>query len=125
VQAADARPSSRQTMGRAGTHTRGNGANCGPLYYVQSGALSESFSDIFGRTIDLTDGAGNDSPSVRWEVGEDLPPPVGAIRNMSSPNMYDDPGKMSDAGYFKCREKAWTDPYACSPENADWNCGAW
>ena len=28
-------------------------------YYKQSGALNESFSDIFGETVDLTNGAGN------------------------------------------------------------------
>jgi bacillolysin len=80
------------------------------LYYVQSGALNESFSDIFGETIDLTDGMGNDSPTVRWEMGEDLPPSIGAIRNMMSPNIFGDPGKMSDAAYFKCSANAWTDP---------------
>ena len=43
------------------------------LYYMQSGALNESFSDIFGETVDLTDGLGNDAPEVRWLMGEDLP----------------------------------------------------
>ena len=43
------------------------------LYYMQSGALNESFSDIFGETIDLEDGLGDDSVGVRWLMGEDLP----------------------------------------------------
>ena len=37
-------------------------------YYMQSGALNESFSDIFGETVDLTDGRGNDSAAVRWKM---------------------------------------------------------
>ena len=39
------------------------------LYYMQSGALNESFSDIFGETIDLEDGVGDDSVGVRWLHG--------------------------------------------------------
>ena len=42
-------------------------------YYMQSGALNESFSDIFGETVDLTNGAGTDTAAVRWQLGEDLP----------------------------------------------------
>ena len=42
------------------------------FYYMQSGALNESFSDIFGETVDLLNGPGNDSPGVRWLIGEDL-----------------------------------------------------
>src|SRR5215218_5100538 len=43
------------------------------FYYMQSGALNESFSDIFGETVDLTNGHGNDASSERWKLGEDLP----------------------------------------------------
>jgi Zn-dependent metalloprotease len=64
-------------------------------YYSQSGALNESFSDIFGETIDLSDGVGNDASGVRWQMGEDLS--IGAIRNMMTPTAFGDPGKMSDA----------------------------
>jgi Zn-dependent metalloprotease len=78
------------------------------LYYVQSGAMNESFSDIFGETIDLTDGVGNDAAGVRWQMGEDLP--IGAIRNMMNPNPFGDPAKMSDAAFFKCNTSAWNDP---------------
>lgn len=72
----------------------------GLFYYQQSGALNESFSDIFGETIDLTDGVGNDAAGVRWKLGEDLP--NGAIRDMMNPNLYGNPGKMSDSSYFYC-----------------------
>lgn len=78
------------------------------LYYVQSGALNESFSDIFGETIDLTDGVGNDASNVRWKIGEELP--IGSIRDLMTPTLFSDPGKMSDSTYFYCNSEAWTDP---------------
>ncbi|MEQ1907835.1 MAG: M4 family metallopeptidase, partial [Vicinamibacterales bacterium] len=67
------------------------------VYSGQSGALNESFSDIFGETVDLTDGYGNDAPAVRWRLGEDLS--VGAVRDMYNPGVYGHPGKMSDPNY--------------------------
>jgi len=75
-----------------------NSANL--FYYMQSGALSESYSDIFGETVDLTNVGGNDTPAVRWLMGEDLP--NGAIRNMMTPTQspYDDPGKLSDTDFW-------------------------
>jgi Zn-dependent metalloprotease len=77
------------------------------FYYVQSGALNESFSDIFGETVDLTDGVGNDSSGVRWKIGEDLP--IGAIRDMMTPTLFSNPGKMSDSAFFVCSSAAATD----------------
>jgi bacillolysin len=76
------------------------------FYYVQSGALNESFSDIFGETVDLGDGVGNDAAGVRWKIGEDLP--IGAIRDMMTPTIYSNPGKMSDSAYFVCSNQAYT-----------------
>jgi len=69
------------------------------FYYMQSGALNESFSDIFGETVDLTNAGGTDSPAVRWVVGEDLPG-LGAIRNMMNPNAFGNPGKVSDPEFL-------------------------
>lgn len=67
------------------------------VYSRQPGALNESFSDIFGETVDLTDSYGNDAPSVRWQLGEDLS--IGAIRNLYNPDQYGQPAKLSDATY--------------------------
>jgi bacillolysin len=79
----------------------------GLFYYMQSGALNESFSDIFGETVDLTNGKGDDSAPARWFIGEDVPsalidpPPPGAyryaIRSMADPTIFDNPGKVSDS----------------------------
>ena len=75
-------------------------------YYMQSGALNESFSDMFGEAVDLwnTDRGdptrrGNDTAAVRWLMGEDVPG-LGAIRNMMNPNQFGDPGKTSDTQYY-------------------------
>ena len=73
--------------------------NTGMLfYYMQSGALNESYSDVFGETVDLTNNAGNDSSTVRWLLGEDLP--NGAFRDMMNPTSFDHPGKVSDPEFI-------------------------
>ncbi|KXI27145.1 M4 family metallopeptidase [Paraglaciecola hydrolytica] len=92
------------------------------IYQWQSGALNESYSDIWGETIDRingrdelaapdvlrsngscsTYGAGAPSVdnSVRWLMGEDSTGFGGAIRDMWNPTCYGDPGKVSDAQYY-------------------------
>ena len=70
------------------------------LYYYQSGAISESLSDIWGEFVDLSNGAGDDSPSVRWLIGEDLPISVGVIRDMADPTAFGDPDTMSSPFYY-------------------------
>jgi Zn-dependent metalloprotease len=69
------------------------------LYYYQSGAINESLSDVFGELIDQTDGRGNDSAGVRWQLGEDLPASTGVIRDMSNPPQFNDPDRMTSANY--------------------------
>jgi hypothetical protein len=66
------------------------------LYYYQSGAINESFSDVWGEFIDLTNGKGTDTPAVRWLLGEDVPV-FGAIRDMKNPQRFGNPDRMSSA----------------------------
>jgi len=73
------------------------------FYYMQSGAINEAFSDIWGEFVDLTNGAGNDTPGVRWLIGEDFP--GGAMRDMSNPPAYNSglgwmPDKMTSTYYY-------------------------
>lgn len=68
-------------------------------YYYQSGAISESFSDLWGEFIDQTNSSGTDTNKVKWLIGEDLPG-TGAIRNMKTPTAFSDPDKMSSTKYF-------------------------
>lgn len=53
-------------------------------YRWQSGALNESFSDIFAAMVDRDD----------WLIGEDLP--NGPIRNMEDPTQFNHPGHTDD-----------------------------
>lgn len=70
----------------------------GLFYYAQSGAINESLSDVFGEFIDLTDGTGNDAPSVRWLLGEDVQP-GGAVRSMINPPAFGQPDRMTSPLY--------------------------
>jgi Zn-dependent metalloprotease len=73
----------------------------GLFYYMQSGALNESLSDIFGETVDLLNTGGTDTPGVRWLLGEDVPG-FGAIRNMMNPAAFSDPAKVTGDPNFVC-----------------------
>ena len=94
------------------------------IYQWQSGALNESYSDIWGETVDLINGRMTDAPgglrtdgscsdfgaggpgdnSYRWLLGEDVgltpPPALGAIRDMWNPNCYNDPASVTDPLYW-------------------------
>jgi Zn-dependent metalloprotease len=70
------------------------------FYYYQSGAINESFSDLWGEFVDLTNSAGNDSAAVRWKMGEDVSG-LGALRDMKNPPAYGDPDKMTSSLYYK------------------------
>ena len=72
----------------------------GLFYYMQSGAINESFSDIWGEFIDQGNGRGNDNPDKKWLIGEDLPGSVGVIRNMKNPPAYSDPDSMFSSCYY-------------------------
>ncbi len=75
------------------------------IYYSESGAINESFSDIWGEFVDLTNGAGDDSAGVRWLHGEDLP--GGANRNMKNPPAKGDPERyLGTFWYFGIEDNA-------------------
>ncbi len=95
------------------------------IYAYQSGALNESYSDIFGETLDLHNGAdgiggaNNTEPTtytlvngqyapagggVRWRMGEDVlglsqPAALGILRDMWFPPAFGDPDKVSAVSY--------------------------
>jgi Zn-dependent metalloprotease len=83
----------------------------GLIYQWQPGALNESYSDIWGEIVDLTNnwdglaGGDNTQPypnGVRWVVGEDLTEPVGdalKLRDMWNPERRGLPAKVSSAFY--------------------------
>ena len=63
------------------------------FYYYQSGAINESFSDIWGEYYDQTNGQGNDAAGVKWLMGEDVLG-QGALRSLSDPPGFGDPDSM-------------------------------
>lgn len=72
----------------------------GLYYYMQSGAINEALSDIWGEFIDLsyTNGLDDDTAGVRWLMGEDIP--GGAIRSMSDPTAFGDPDRIGSPNYY-------------------------
>ena len=81
------------------------------IYSYQSGALNESYSDIWGEAVDLNngvDGVGGSNnaqpyPSgQRWIVGEDLTEVVVTLllRDMWDPERLGYPSKVSSANYY-------------------------
>ncbi len=69
------------------------------FYYYQSGAINKSFSDVWGEYYDQTNGLGNDTPSAKWQMGEDITG-MGAIRSMSNPPAFSDPDRMTSPYYY-------------------------
>ncbi|MFQ5578271.1 MAG: M4 family metallopeptidase, partial [Anaerolineae bacterium] len=93
------------------------------IYQWQSGALNESYSDMWGEVVDLLNGRGADAPgglrtdggcstlgigapsvdnTYRWLSGEDDPAFGGAIRDMWNPPCYGDPGHVLDSTNYWC-----------------------
>lgn len=66
----------------------------------QSGAINESFSDLWGEAVDQANGLGNDTDAVKWLIGEDV---MGSspLRSMSNPRAYNDPDSMTSSYYCK------------------------
>ncbi|MCB0685406.1 MAG: M4 family metallopeptidase [Saprospiraceae bacterium] len=79
------------------------------IYAWQSGALNESYSDIWGETVDILNGyedAGENlslrtgcGSSDRWMLGEDASAFGGALRDLWDPTCKGDPGKVTDTEY--------------------------
>lgn len=69
------------------------------FYYYQSGAINESFSDVWGEFVDQTNGRGTDTAPVKWKLGEDAS--IGIIRDMADPEnvSFNDPDRMTSANY--------------------------
>jgi Zn-dependent metalloprotease len=57
------------------------------IYSYESGALNESFSDIFGNAIEFF----ADSSQFNWRIGEDATVSGNGIRNMANPKTHGDP----------------------------------
>ncbi|TNE78492.1 MAG: PKD domain-containing protein [Bacteroidetes bacterium] len=56
------------------------------IYRNESGALNESFSDIFGNSIEF-----DTKSSASWKIGEEIVPNGSGLRNMQFPKLKGDP----------------------------------
>lgn len=78
-------------------------------YFGFSGALAEMYSDWGGEFVDLSNGRGDDSPELRWWIGEDMelliPDSRGrdrsdpvteypGLRYMKDPTVFSDPDRL-------------------------------
>lgn len=80
----------------------------GLIYQNESGALNESFSDIFGTIIEFDyqpDGRSvypdRTAGQADWLIGEDCTyPDVVALRDMRNPQRYYDPGKYHGTDWY-------------------------
>ncbi|KFC24613.1 M4 family metallopeptidase [Chryseobacterium sp. FH1] len=86
----------------------------GLIYQYQSGALNESYSDVWGETIDILNNYEDEgenlnvrtttscSESLRWKMGEDATAFGAPIRDMWNPNCNNNPGSVLDTAYYYC-----------------------
>jgi Zn-dependent metalloprotease len=65
-------------------------------YNNESGALNESFSDIFGANIENYARPSN----WNWKVGEDMFTNASGLRNMSSPQSFGDPNTYGGPNWY-------------------------
>lgn len=66
------------------------------VYQDESGALNESFSDIFGNTIEKIE-----KPlTANWKIAEELTSNGAAFRNMANPNQYGDPDTYNGTNWY-------------------------
>lgn len=62
------------------------------IYAYDSGAINESFSDVWGEFYDLSNGTAEDTPANRWVIGEEIQ--SGGFRNMKDPTLRSDPDRV-------------------------------
>jgi bacillolysin len=79
--------------------THGVTGNSAKLTYAsESGALNESFSDIFGNTIERR----AKPTSYSWGIGENINT-VGGLRDMSNPKKFSDPNTYNGQFWIKTK----------------------
>lgn len=65
------------------------------FYYAESGAISESMSDVFGELIDQINVTSGDLVGDKWKIGEQLREfGSSPIRDMQDPTAFGDPDRM-------------------------------
>ena len=70
------------------------GTSAGLIYANESGALNESFSDIFGNAVEYA----ADPLLFNWQIGEGFGTP---FRNMADPNQFGDPDTYKGTNWYE------------------------
>ena len=78
------------------------------IYANESGALNESFSDIFGTALEFH----SKPTTANWSIGEEI---GGAIRSMMDPNIYGHPDTYEG--------QSWRQTKGCIPTGNNDRCG--
>ena len=66
------------------------------IYSNESGALNESFSDVFGQTIEIW----ARPTKYSWKIGEDITPSGNGIRSMVNPNLFGHPKYYKGVSWY-------------------------
>jgi bacillolysin len=71
-------------------------------YVTQSGAINESFSDVWGEYYDLTDANGDETAENRWRIGEELDfgGATNGLRDMQDPTIFGDPDRKGSPLFY-------------------------
>jgi len=83
--------------------------------YMQSGAVSESLSDVFGKLVELTAAMewGYPTPAHRWWIGQSLP--NGPLRDMQNATIYD------GANWNPAPDRMTSTNYSCSADQGTYS----
>jgi len=69
------------------------------IYAYDSGAINESFSDVWGEYYDLSNGTAEDIPANRWVIGEEFTAGEG-FRDMQDPTIHGDPDRVGSPNFW-------------------------
>jgi Zn-dependent metalloprotease len=82
------------------------GSTANLAYQNESGALNESFSDIFGNTIEYV----NKPATASWLIGEDVTAGRAGLRSMSDPKSFNQPNTFQGNNWV---------PFTTSPDQTN------
>lgn len=68
------------------------------IYAYDSGAINESFSDVWGEYYDLSNGTAEDIAANRWVIGEEIQ--AGGFRDMEDPTVWGDPDRVGSPNFW-------------------------
>jgi Zn-dependent metalloprotease len=68
------------------------------IYAYDSGAINESFSDVWGEYYDIGNGTAEDIAANRWVIGEEIQ--TNGFRDMEDPTIWGDPDRVGSPNFW-------------------------